>query len=147
MSKRVGPTLQLGNVYPMDAATEQISRLRNRWVDAIYIGNGQLYLVEAKMDPDPGVFSQLIHYARKLRMDPQWASYSGTPLNLIALGAADDPSVAAEANMYNVKWIVYQPSFLTSAQTAPTGEGVPITPVPLPTDWPARISLLNLGKV
>lgn len=147
MNKRIGPSLQLGNVYPMDAATAQISRLRNRWVDTVYIENGQLYLVEAEMEPDPGAFSQLIHYARLLRMDPEWASYAGVPLNLQVVVARDDPSVAAEASMYQIKWIVYQPSFLASDHTMPTGEGVPVTPVPLPTDWPARISLLNLGKV
>src|ERR1700720_262017 len=91
MNQRVGPTLQLGNVYPMDEATEQISRRRNRWVDAIYIESGGLHLVEAQMEPDPGVFSQLIHYAHKLRMDPTWAAYASWPLNLEALIARDDP--------------------------------------------------------
>jgi hypothetical protein len=72
MQVRVGPTLPIGGTYPLSQALVNLSRVRNRWADAICIENGALYLVEAKMKPTPGVFSTLIHYARKLRLDPNW---------------------------------------------------------------------------
>jgi len=68
-------------------------------------------------------------------------------MNLIAVVAADDPSVAMEAPFYRVQWVVYQPSFLTSDQTQASGVGTPISPVPLPQDYPARLDLLNINKV
>ena len=147
MQVRVGPTVAPAGTSLLTPAMANIARVSNRWADAIVIENGALYLVEAKMEPDPGIFSQLIHYARKLRLDPNWSQYASAPLGLIALVARDDPSVAMEAPWYGIQWIVYQPSFLTAAQTEPSGLGVPISNVPLPADWPARIDLLNLKPV
>jgi hypothetical protein len=69
------------------------------------------------------------------------------PLNLIAVFAADDPSVSIEASFYRIQWVLYQPSFLTADQTAAAGEAIAITNPPLPSDWPARIDLLNLKPV
>lgn len=144
MQVRVGPTPVIDGVDPNNAGLAALSRVANRWADAIFIENGTLNLVEAQMNPDPGVFSQLIHYARKLRLDPNWSTYSSWPLNLIALNARDDPSVAVEAHWYGIQWIVYQPSYLTSAQTQASGVPTAITTPPLPSDFPARIDLLNL---
>jgi hypothetical protein len=66
------------------------------------------------------------------------------PLNLIALVARDDPSVSIEAPFYRIQCVVYQPSFLDPSQTEATGIGIPISPVPLPNDFPARLDLLNI---
>lgn len=147
MQVRVGPTPAINGVLPTSAAMQALSRVANRWADSIFIENGTLNLVEAQMNPDPGVFSQLIHYARKLRLDSNWSSYSTWPLALIALNARDDPSVAIEAPYYGISWVLYQPSYLASAQTSPSGVPTPVTTPPLPPDWPARLDLLNLKPV
>lgn len=97
------------------------------------------------MEPAPGIFSTLIHYARKLRMDSNFARFAGAPLNLIALVARDDPSVAYEAPWYQVQWIVYQPDFLTIDQTITTGNAAGGPGPALPQDFLARVSLLT-GK-
>jgi hypothetical protein len=110
MNLRVGPTSPIVGVTALTPAMERLSRVRNRWVDALFIEGGALNLVEAKMDPDPGIFSQLIHYARKVRMDPTWQTYANWPLNLIALVYNNDESVAQEAPWYGVQWVVYQPT-------------------------------------
>ena len=147
MQVRVGPTIAPLGAYPLSPAMANLARVSNRWADAIFIENGVIYLIEAKMEPSPGIFSTLIHYARKLRLDPNWSKYASAPLGLIALVARDDPSVAIEASWYGIQWIVYQPSFLTSAQIEPSGLGVPISNPPLPADYPARLDLLNLKPV
>ena len=147
MNVRVGPTIATGLPYPLTQAQANLARVLNRWADTVFLENGTVNLVEAKMRPDPGIFSKLVHCARKLRLDPTWSAYASWPMNLIAVVAADDPSVAMEAPFYRVQWVVYQPSFLTSDQTQASGVGTPISPVPLPQDYPARLDLLNINKV
>lgn len=145
MNLRVGPIVMPANVEAPTAAETRAGRVSQRWLDALFIENGSVNLVEAKIDPDPGIFSQLIHYARRFRADPEWAQYRETPLNLIALVYHDDPSVAMEAPWYGVRWTVYQPVF--DGWVPPQLRGNPLlaSESPLPQDWPARISLLT-GK-
>lgn len=144
MNVRVGPT-QLTPGSPVGVTFQNMARVRNRWADLVFLENGALNLVEAKMEPSPGIFSTLIHYARKLRMDSQFARFANAPLNLIALVARDDPSVAMEAPWYGVQWVVHQPGFLTEQQTIVTGNDAGGPAPALPQDFLARVSLLT-GK-
>ena len=132
---------------PLTQAFEQMARVRNRWADAVFSENGALNLVEAKMEPSPGIFSTLIHYARKIRMDAQFAQFANAPLNLIAVVARDDPSVSMEAPWYQVQWVVYQPAFLTEQQTAATGNDAGGPAPPLPPDFLTRVSLFTGKRV
>jgi hypothetical protein len=145
MNVRVGPTLNIGQRFPTDELERQAARLRNRWVDAIYFEAGEVNIVEAKMEPDPGVFSQLVHYARKFRADPTMERWKGWPINLVALVYHDDPSVAAEAPWYGVRWVVYQPDLEGFVPPQLRGGELEATCAFLPQDWPARISWVT-GK-
>lgn len=142
MNLRVGPTSTVSGSAADAATLGNSARVRNRWVDALLVENGDPTIVEAKLDPDPGIYSQLIHYARKFRADPAWRSYAARPLSLVALVYHDDPTVAVEAPWYGVNWIVYQPNLqqlppATQGFTAlPTSE----YPVELPSNWPARLA-------
>ena len=142
MNVRLGPTLPLVGVMNETAATAALSRIRNRWADAVFIEGGEPTIVEAKLEPDPGIFSQLIHYARKFRVDREFAALRDRPLKLIALVYHDDPSVAAEAPHYGVRWEVFQPNF--ADWPIPNVKGTPFadSPMPLPQDWPQRLSTL-----
>lgn len=111
MQARVGPSGTIPNLK-YTPEIEAMARVRNRWADAVYIEDGAISLVEAKMKPDPGVFSILIHYARNLRRDPYFSQFNNLPLHLIALMAQDDPSLAEEAPWYGVQWVVYHPPWL-----------------------------------
>lgn len=143
MNVRVGPNPPLPQGFNPTLWDPYLARVLNRWADAVYLESGTLNLVEAKMSPDPGIFSRLVHYGRKLRLDPNFSQYAGMQLNLIALVASDDPSVAMEAPWYGVQWILYQPSYLTSAETAASGFSLPAASSPLPQDFPARVSLIT----
>lgn len=135
MNVRVGPTEPLAGVFAEGAAAINASRLRNRWADAIYLENGRPYLVEAKLQPDPGIFSTLLHYARKFRVDPFFGRWSASPLGLIALVARNDPSVEQEAPWYGVRWVVYQPPWLGSEFTETTGNAPIDVELPIPGSW------------
>jgi hypothetical protein len=146
MNMRIGPTLPIGNVIPSTPALANLSRVRNRSTDTLYIENGIPTLVEASMESEPGIYSELIHYARLFRLDPNWTQFASVPVKLIALVARDDPQVALEAVFYNVAWVVYQPAFLTAKQSAPKNETANYSNLPLPQDWPARLDLLRIQK-
>jgi len=143
MNLRVGPTAPIVGATQMTRALENLSRVRNRWVDALFLEDGELNLVEAKLQPDPGIFSQLIHYARKLRIDPAWSEYAETPLNLIALVYHNDESVAQEAPWYGVRWVVYQPVMQDFVPAGIVGNAAAAIGANLPSDWPSRVSWLT----
>lgn len=139
MNVRVGPTVTPGSAYVPPPDPGDLLRVRNRWADAIYIEAGAVNIVEAKIEPDPGIFSQLIHYARKFRADPAFVEYAAAPLRLIALVYNDDQSVAQEAPWYGVQWVVYQPNL--NGFLPPQMLGSPLASIDslLPQDWPARL--------
>lgn len=146
MQVRLGPTFPFAGITNPTPAELAMSRVRNAWADAVFVENGLPYIVEAKMVARAGIFSQLIHYARRFRADPYYSQYANQPLGLIAVVYSNDPSVEEEAPWYGVTWVVYQPNLqgfvppqlLSSAFG--TGETV------LPWDWPTRLqSLLNPG--
>jgi len=145
MNVRVGPTPQWFGGSLVTPATARMARVWNRWIDAIVIDGMWVALIEAKMVPDPGIFSQLVHYARLFRMDPEFEKYKEAQLNLVALVYKDDPSVSFEAPYYGVQWIVYQPA-LDDFVPPQLRQGFAGSVAPeLPQDWPSRISLLT-GK-
>jgi hypothetical protein len=139
MNVRIGPTVPAYADNGADNLPEGSLRVRNRWADAIYVEGGTPTIVEAKIDPDPGIFSQLIHYARKFRQDSQFAQFERAPLRLVALVYNDDPSVGQEAPFYGVKWEVYHPSLNNVLPPVLKGSPLASSVVPLPSDWPARL--------
>jgi len=147
MQVRLGPTNPLSGITNPTAADLAMSRVRNRWADAVFVENGLPYIVEACMQPDPGIFSQLIHYARKFRADPYFSKYANQPLGLIALVYSDDPSVSVEAPWYGVNWVVYQPNLQGFLPPQLLGSALDTGETVLPWDWPTRLqSLLNPGS-
>jgi hypothetical protein len=139
MNVRVGPTVAASSPWTPAPDVGNLLRVRNRWADAIYIESGEVTIVEAKIDPDPGIFSQLIHYARKFRADPSFTAYAAAPLRLIALVYNDDQSVAQEAPWYGVRWVVYQPNLAGFLPPQLKGSAIDSLNSPLPQDWPARL--------
>ena len=146
MNVRVGNPPPLTGIANPTAAELNMTRVRNRWVDAIYVEDGVVTIVEAKMTPDPGIFSQLIHYARKFRVDPSFATWQGMPLHLVALVYSDDPSVSQEASWYGVQWVVWQPALAGFLPAQVLGTPIASEESLLPQDWPARLSRLLTGK-
>lgn len=146
MNVRVGPTNSLVGVQNPTPAMLSMSRVRNRWADAIFLEDGIVTIVEAKMTPDPGIFSQLIHYARKFRVDPTFAQFAGNPLNLVALVYSDDASVSQEASWYGVQWVVYQPTLNGFLPPTVNPNLLASDQSLLPMDWPARLSRILNGS-
>jgi|HubBroStandDraft_1064217.scaffolds.fasta_scaffold435199_1 hypothetical protein len=148
LNLRLGPTLPITSLGDLTPAMARLSRVRNRYVDALFYDGIALNLIEAKINPDPGIFSQLLHYARMLRIDPLWQQFSTIPLNLIALVYDNDESVQEEAPFYGVRWIVYQPNLAELPPAQLVGAPASGTPLALPPGfghWVAALTLANIG--
>jgi len=131
-----------GSVAPSGyefSSTQATDYRRMRYADALVIYPAFDIIVEAKMEPDPGLFSQLIHYARLFRSDPSYASEASKTLRLVALVYNDDASVAVEAPWYGIQWVVYQPQLSGFPAVAGSISGLTTIESPLPSDWPARL--------
>lgn len=142
MNVRLGAPAVRAPVPGLPASPEPVARVFQRYADCVFIENGQPVLVEAKLEPDPGIFSQLIHYARKFRIDPAWGHFANVPLKLVAVVYHDDPTVSIEAPYYRINWEVFTPNLATlPAQAQRILDAVQgDVPPPLPSDWPARLS-------
>ena len=145
MNVRVGPTPPLVGITNPTPAEQRMARVRNRWADAIYFENGMVYIVEADLQPDPGIFSQLLHYCRKFRADPTFAAFKNDPIVPIALVYNDDPSVSIEAPWYGVQWIVFQPNLAGFLPPQLLGTPIDNPDYLLPQDWPTRLAGLLKG--
>ena len=147
MNVKLGPTRSVApGPIPIQNDLEQ-SRVANRWVDAIFSEGGSITLVEAKLEPDPGIFSQLLHYLRRFRADPAYAQYKTAPVDLVALVNRDDPSVAEEAPFYGIRWEVFQPDLSTLPPASKTLQFDGLPEVELPHDWPARLQSWGVAAI
>ena len=61
-----------------------------RWVDAIYLNEGTVYLVEAKLRADPGAVGQLELYEQLFMVTPEYSLYKEWPIRKILLTATTD---------------------------------------------------------
>lgn len=142
LNPRLGAPVLRAAVEYDPTSPEAVTRVFQRYADAIIVEDGEPTIVEAKIAPDPGVFSQLIHYARKFRIDPAWHSFANRPLALVAVVYHDDPTVSVEAPFYRVRWEVFNPNLSTFPAQATKMLDAVVGEVPpmLPSDWPARLN-------
>jgi len=76
-----------------------------RWVDAIFIENGVVYLVEAKLTPEFGAVGQLEGYGSLFRSTPEFAVYRNASIQLVLLTTSYDANVA---DLCREKDIIYE---------------------------------------
>lgn len=73
--------------------TKELARMYSvilRWVDAIIVSDGVIYLVEAKLRADPGALGQLDLYEKLLRVTPEFEQYRNYPVQKVLLAATTD---------------------------------------------------------
>jgi hypothetical protein len=65
-----------------------------RWADAVIVSDGIVYIVEAKLRPDPGAIGQLELYRELFANTLEFSQYKNYPLRLILLCSMADLAVA-----------------------------------------------------
>ena len=81
-----------------------------RWADAIFIEDGFVNIVEAKLRPDLGVFGQLEGYKRLFPVTPEFDRYKDWPIKMILLSPFMDLGIAEIATEKGIIYDVYKPA-------------------------------------
>jgi len=76
-----------------------------RWCDAIFLEDGCVNIVEAKLRPSLGVIGQLEGYKELFRVTPEFQQYWNWPIKLILLTPVLDLNIA---ELCKKKGIIYE---------------------------------------
>ena len=138
MNVRVGPIYDLITGPPQTYAEAQASRVRNRWADAIYLESGTVNIVEASMQPELGLISEVQGYSHLFSIDPVFREWWALPRREQIVVYRDDPYMADRAAAAGVAWIVYTPNLVGFVPPTLAGTLTASLGASLPQDWPAR---------
>jgi len=78
-----------------------------RWVDAIYLKDGVVYIVEAKLRAEPGALGQLDLYEKLFKQTPEFEAYALWPIQKVLLTAVVDLNMAELASEKDVEYELY----------------------------------------
>ena len=78
-----------------------------RWVDAIVIKEGIVFIVEAKLRAQPGVISQLELYRKLFLQTPEFSQYKLWPVKLLILSSIIDLAMVELASEHNILFEVF----------------------------------------
>jgi hypothetical protein len=93
------PTKEMANMY----------MVLLRWADAVFIEDGKVYIVEAKLRPNAGAIGQLEHYKMLFGRTPEFNAYWNYPIELILLTNYMDLEIVELCSMKGIKYEFYQP--------------------------------------
>lgn len=80
-----------------------------RWADAIFIEDGAVNIVEAKLRPELGVIGQLEGYKELFKVTPEFIAYENWPVNLILLSPVMDLGIAEICSKKGIVYEVWSP--------------------------------------
>lgn len=83
-----------------------------RWVDAIFFEDDTVHIVEAKLQRDMGMISQLLDYREQFAVTPEFSQFRGKRVKLIALMPFNDRDIESMARKYDIEYVVFQPAWL-----------------------------------
>lgn len=84
--------VRIGPIPSKQMAREYMVLLR--WVDAIVVKEGIVYLIEAKIRPEPGAIGQLELYKELFPQTLEFSAYENYPVQMILLSSIPDLSIA-----------------------------------------------------
>lgn len=90
------------------AASPNIYKVFNRYVDGVVFLPDRILLIEAKILAEPGAVSQLKNYAMLFYQTPEFASMAGTPLELQIVTCLADPSFLQFAKGEGVGVVIFK---------------------------------------
>ena len=80
-----------------------------RWADAVFIKDGEVYIVEAKLRPDLGVIGQLEGYKKLFPTTPEFLTYKNWPVKMILLSPFLDLNIAELCKDKDIIYEVWEP--------------------------------------
>ena len=91
------PTKQLAKMYSVML----------RWADAIYLKEGTVYIVEAKLRPMPGAIGQLELYKQLFVNTPEFKAYWHWPIRMVLLTSIHDLQMVEFASSKDIAYEVF----------------------------------------
>lgn len=92
--------------------TPEFYGILRRWADIILYEDNTVFIIEAKMRPEPGAISQLELYGRLFPSTPEFTTYNKKKVRLIFLTTKEDPMVKSMATERNIEYVVYRPAWV-----------------------------------
>ena len=83
------------------------------YADAVYIEDDEVYIVEAKIKPTPGVISQLKYYMKLFPGTPEYSQYEDATVHGVVLVAVHNKDVADMAEDEGLLYVLFTPSWAT----------------------------------
>lgn len=80
-----------------------------RWADALFIDEGIVNIVEAKLVPNFGAVGQLLGYRQMLEGTPEFEAYKNWKINLILLTKYPDLGVTELCSKYGIQHEIWNP--------------------------------------
>jgi len=82
-----------------------------RWADAIFIEDGFVNIVEAKIRPNAEAIGQLEYYKKKFPETPEFTVYKDWPIKMIFLTTMLDAGIAEHCWEKGIKYRIYAPKW------------------------------------
>jgi hypothetical protein len=109
---RLGPTPQVtGGGYVAPNFARMLS-VFNRYADLVGIARGEVIVVEAKMQFDPGAISQVQHYVNLVLQTELVKQYAARVVSPVILVAIDDPIVHQQATAAGIRVELFTPPWV-----------------------------------
>ena len=80
-----------------------------RWADAVFIKDGEVYIVEAKVRPYLGVIGQLEGYKKLFPFTPEFTQYKNYNVRMILLSPFLDLNIAELCKDKDIIYEVWEP--------------------------------------
>jgi len=80
-----------------------------RWADAIFLEDGQVWIVEGKLRPELGAIGQLEGYKKLFPVTPEFSMYKEWPVRMILLSPFLDLNIAELAKDKDIIYEVWEP--------------------------------------
>jgi len=80
-----------------------------RWCDAVFIEDGFVNIVEAKLRPDLGTIGQIEGYKELFKVTPEFVSYENWPIRMIILSPVLDLAVTQICSKKGIVYEVWKP--------------------------------------
>ena len=80
-----------------------------RWADAVFLEDGIMYIVEAKLRPDLGAIGQLEGYKELLKVTPEFSAYKNWPIKMILVSPVLDLATAEICTKKGIIYDVWKP--------------------------------------
>ena len=95
---------------PANPAEAKMYSVLMRWADAVFLENGIVYIVEAKLRPDLGTIGQLEGYDELFKVTPEFSAYANWPVKLVLLSPVMDLAIAQICSKKGIIYEVYKPA-------------------------------------